>query len=370
MSESPALTAQARMALDRFTLEVAFDTTHQVTGLFGPSGAGKSSLLEALAGLRRSVAGFIRLGNEVWLDSKAKRRLPPERRDIGYVPQDGLFFPHRNVKQNLLAGRRRAEHNGHRPAETLHAVSHLLGLEPLWRRDVTTLSGGERQRVALGRAICSGPRLLLLDEPLASLDLPLRRRLLPFLRRIREEFRIPMILVSHDPLEVQALCDDLIVLREGALVSRGAPHAVLSDPRFFSLAAEEGFETLLRGTLARSESDTSLVLLGPPGNPVPLVTARIEASAGSPVLVSIPSRDVILATERPAGVSACNVLPATIEAVHAEGEPRLVTAVISEGIPSLTIEITETARRELSLERGRSVYLLIKGKACRVTPLA
>ncbi len=215
------LEVDVRLALDRFELEVDFVADQPVTGVFGASGAGKTSLLEVVAGLRRGARGRLAFGGEVWLDSTARRFVPPERRHIGYVPQDGLLFPHLNVRENLLAGRKRAVESGQQPAEALETVAGLLELGQLLERSVATLSGGERQRVALGRALCSGPPLLLLDEPLASLDLPLRRRLLPFLRRVRDQLTVPMLLVSHDPIEVQARCDDLSVLEEGRAIARG-----------------------------------------------------------------------------------------------------------------------------------------------------
>ena len=181
------LTVRVQLALDRFDLDIDVTTHQQVTGIFGVSGSGKTSLLETICGLRRNAQGTIRFGEEVWLDTTTRTFVKPEQRHIGYVPQDGLLFPHKNVRQNLLSGSKRAVQNGHPLQETLQLVTDILELSPLLDRSVTTLSGGERQRVALGRAICSGPRLLLLDEPFASLDLALRRKLLPFLRRIRSE---------------------------------------------------------------------------------------------------------------------------------------------------------------------------------------
>lgn len=143
------------------------------------------------------------------------------------MPQDGLLFPHRNVRGNLLAGAARARRNGWNLEETLANVCSLLEIGHLLDREVATLSGGEHQRVALGRAICSGPRLLLLDEPLASLDQPLRRRVLPFLIRVRDELDLPMLLVTHNVAEVQALCDEVVVLRQGRVVAHGAVDEVL-----------------------------------------------------------------------------------------------------------------------------------------------
>ncbi len=362
-----ALAMDVRLALDRFDLEVRLGTEKPVTGIFGASGAGKTSLLEIVAGLRREARGRLAFGEEVWLDSTARRLVPPEHRRIGYVPQDGLLFPHRSVRQNLLAGERRARAGGQRPADALATAAELLELGPLLERSVATLSGGERQRVALGRALCSGPRLLLLDEPLASLDLPLRRRLLPFLRRVRSELTVPMLLVSHDPIEVQALCDDLIVLSAGRVIARGEPRAVLRDPEVFPLAEREGYENVLPGRLVdsrREASRTSTSRVGLGDDVVELVVPRCDA-AGE-VLVSLPANEIMIATERPRGLSARNVLDATVVEIRSFGHLGLVTAELGAGVPPLVIEVTETTPSRLGLAIGRRVFLVVKATSCRL----
>ncbi|MEE3178395.1 MAG: ATP-binding cassette domain-containing protein, partial [Verrucomicrobiota bacterium] len=186
-------------------MEAEFTGSRRVTGLFGASGSGKTTWLETMAGLRRSARGFIQFGETVWLDSDARIDVPPEQRGIGYVPQDHLLFPHMTVRRNLQSGQQRAAVSGHDFKRMLEDVVDVLELDSLLERGVRELSGGERQRVALGRALCSGPRLLLLDEPLASLDLQLRLRILPFLQRVRDHFDVPMLVVSHNPIELQAL---------------------------------------------------------------------------------------------------------------------------------------------------------------------
>jgi molybdate transport system ATP-binding protein len=373
LSDSPslaALTARIRLTLDRFDLAVDLATHRQVTGVFGASGSGKTSLLETICGLRRKAQGRICFGNEVWLDSDTRTFVEPEHRHMGYVPQDGLLFPHKNVRQNLLSGSKRALQNGHPLQGTLEAVTEILELKPLLNQSVATLSGGERQRVALGRAICSGPRLLLLDEPFASLDLPLRHKLLPFLRRVRSEFRIPMLFVSHDPLEVQALCDDLIVLEDGSTIAHGEPREVLTDPRIFPLAEQEGFENILPCRLVDDQGGISRVRLGestgPNAGSVELITVKTEAKPGDLMLASIPANDIMIATDRPAGLSARNILPARIIQLHSVGPVGLVTAEIGHGLPPLTIEVTETTFVELGLQLQSEVFLVIKATSCRL----
>ncbi len=365
MSDLPALEVDLRLPLDRFELAVGFASRRPVTGIFGPSGAGKSSLLEAIAGLRPAARGVVRFGGDTWLDSAAGRRRPPERRRVGYVPQDGLLFPHLDVRGNLLAARR-PRGSGPPREETLATVARLLELTPLLGRSVDTLSGGERQRVALGRALCSAPRLLLLDEPLAALDLPLRRRLLPFLRRVRAELTVPMLFVSHDPIEAQALGDELIVLREGRAIARGEPQRVLTDPEVFPLAEAEGFENVLVGRLAGTAEGLRTVLLGSGAEPVELRTVAGRGPAGSEVLVGIPAHEILIAREPPRGLSARNVLPAEVVELRAVAGRWLVTAALGPGVAPVVVEVAEMTPRELGLGPGERVYLVIKATSCRL----
>ena len=371
------LAVRVQLALDRFDLDIDVTTHQQVTGIFGVSGSGKTSLLETICGLRRGAQGTIRCGEEVWLDTPSRTFVKPEQRHIGYVPQDGLLFPHKNVHQNLLSGSKRAMRNGHPLQETFELVTDILELGPLLDRSVTTLSGGERQRVALGRAICSGPRLLLLDEPFASLDLTLRRKLLPFLRRIRSEFRIPMLFVSHDPLEVQAVCDDLIVLKDGRMLAHDEPREVLrqvfTDPNIFSEAEQHGFENILACRLIENHASTSRVRLGEQPEPhtesVELTTLKVDAQPGDLMLASIPANDILIATHKPEGLSARNIIPARIvqlRSVGLVGPIGLVTAEIAAHLPPLTIEITETSFVELGLQVDQQIFLVIKATSCRL----
>jgi molybdate transport system ATP-binding protein len=213
------------LPLPEFTLEMDLVLERQVTGLCGPSGAGKTSLLDLIAGLRRPESARIQLDSTILADTARNMDLPARRRRVGYVPQDLALFPHLSVRQNLLYGcKPEAEAS---PLFRFTHVVRVLDIEPLLARGVGNLSGGEKQRVALARALLSFPRLLLLDEPLSSLDTRLKAQILPFLQRIRAEFPVPIIYVTHAFSEIRTLCDEVLFLRNGRVTERGAPSDIL-----------------------------------------------------------------------------------------------------------------------------------------------
>jgi len=206
------------LPLAEFSLNVDVEIQNQVTAVFGPSGAGKTSLLDLIAGLRQPKSAIIQLGERVLTDTAGRVHVPTRHRQIGYVPQDLALFPHLSVQQNLLYGAK-----GTRTRDTLFSYEHVtqvLEIRPLVDRRVTNLSGGEKQRVALARALLALPQLLLLDEPLASLDTVLKSKIIPHLARIRDEFHIPMLYVTHDWDEAQALCSEALIMERGEIVRR------------------------------------------------------------------------------------------------------------------------------------------------------
>jgi molybdate transport system ATP-binding protein len=224
---------EIRLQLDRFSLAVDVEIHEDVTAIFGASGAGKTSLLDLVAGLRRSQSAVIQLDGEVLTDTRGAVAVPTRRRHIGYVPKDLALFPHLSVQENVLYGF--SAKAGVQTPFTVEHVTGVLEIAPLLARGVNNLSGGEKQRVALARTLLSAPRLLLLDEPLANLDLDLKSRIIPYLKKIRDEFRVPMLYVTHSPDEVWALCDDVLVLEEGRFIARGRPadlFAVTATPTY------------------------------------------------------------------------------------------------------------------------------------------
>ena len=208
---------------DGFTLELSARAESRALALFGPSGSGKTSVLEAIAGLRVPQRGSIAINGHTLFDRNRHVNTPPRHRRVGYVPQDVLLFPHLDVRQNVLYGRR----TGTRPP--LELLLELLELEALMDRRVTSLSGGERQRVAIARALYSGPEVLLLDEPLAAVDIPRRRRIVAALLQIRDRLGMPIVYVTHSPGEAMEIADRAIVLDAGKVAANGPPREVLES---------------------------------------------------------------------------------------------------------------------------------------------
>jgi len=222
-----------RLPLAHFALELDAEFTGQVAAVFGSSGAGKTSVLDLIAGLRHPQSARIELDGRALTDTARGVCVPTRQRGIGYVPQDGALFPHLSVRHNLHYGAPRHGEGGGK--SKFGHVLDVLEIGDLVNRRPQSLSGGEKQRVALARALLSSPRLLLLDEPLAALDQPLKLKIMPYLQRVRDEFRVPMIYVTHNANEVMALCDEVLVIEQGKQIRHGAPgdlFTVSDDPQF------------------------------------------------------------------------------------------------------------------------------------------
>jgi molybdate transport system ATP-binding protein len=350
------LSCRVHLPLGRFVLDVAFQSSVHMLGVLGPSGSGKTTLVEVLCGLRRGVRGSVACGAQRWLDSAERVNVAPEQRGVGYVPQHGSLFPHLDVRGNLLLGRARAERNGLDFQRMFASVVEMLELRPLLAERCTVLSGGERQRVALARALCSGPTLLLLDEPFAALDLPLRRRLLPFLRRVREELTVPTVFVTHDPIEAQALCDEVVLLSEGRVLAQGAPRRVLVQRD----TGVDGFQNVWPVRLKSAGDGRSVVLAG---------DLEIHVRSGVPphnaqAWLSVSANQVLIGTELPVGLSAANVWPARVVSILQRSNVALVELEVRGPQHALFAELAPETLIRLGLREQQAVYAIVKSSSC------
>lgn len=357
--DAPFFALRLSKTYGEFRLDLDLELSPGITALYGPNGSGKSTTLDCIAGLVAPDSGELRLDGRALFSSQERINLPPERRRVGYVFQESLLFPHLTVFDNILYGYRRTPEADRRV--DVDALVELLDLGPLLKRRPAGLSGGEARRVALARAIATSPELLLLDEPLASLDTAYRGRALRSLKALRREMGLSMLYVSHSISEVLALADHAVAIEAGAIVASGTPHSVLRHPDVRPLVAGEALENLLEVELVehRASSGLTLARLGPHDLWLP----QVDGPTGGTVAVSIRAADVLLASEAPRGLSARNVLRGVVAEVGDLGPAALVTADI--GVP-LLVEVSREARESLGLVPGREVYLIIKANSIAV----
>ena len=341
--------------LGTFTLNAAFASGAGVTALFGRSGSGKSSIVKAIAGLLKPDRGRIRVGETVLFD--ASTNMPAERRRAGVVFQDGRLFPHLTVEGNLLYGFNRA--GGEKPI-ALEPVVDVLGIAPLLQRRPATLSGGERQRVAIGRALLAQPRVLLMDEPLASLDAARKREVLPYLGTLNARFQIPIVYVTHDADEVLELASDVVLVGEGRVVAQGSLADVTSRLDLPPEAEALGLGAILEGTIEAHDAARGLSTIATAAGAFKL--PLIGREAGARISIRIAARDVALALAKPEAISVQNILPVTVAEMR-RVTPHAVRLSLSAGRARLLAEITEDARARLALEPGANAFALIKSVA-------
>jgi molybdate transport system ATP-binding protein len=352
------LSVRVAHRLGDFALDAAFDSEGGLTALFGRSGAGKTSLVNAIAGLIRPEHGHIVLDGAVLTDTERGVFVPARRRRIGYVFQEGRLFPHLSVRQNLLYGRRFIREVS-RPGEVEHVVE-LLGLGDLLARRPANLSGGEKQRVAIGRALLSHPRLLVMDEPLASLDEARKAEILPYIERLRDETRVPIVYVSHQVAEVARLATTLVVLSEGRVAAAGPTAAIMGRIDLFPLTGRAEAGAILSTRVTEHDLRFGLTTLRAAAGDlrVPYTDLRL----GEPLRVRIRARDVMIALEPPHGLSALNVLPGTVAEIgYADGP--IVQIRLDCGGEALIARLTRRSVETLGLEPGRQVYAVIKSIA-------
>jgi molybdate transport system ATP-binding protein len=351
MSDAPT---QLRVELARggFALDVDAQWSARVAVIFGPSGAGKSTLFETALGLCPAARARIRIGG-AWLDGpEPGARVPAERRRLGWVPQDALLFPHLTVAENVRFAAAGAA------GGTLARAIDALEIGGLLARRTRELSGGERQRVAIARALTSSPRALLLDEPLASLDLPLRARVLRHLLRVRDELDIPVLWITHDPDEAQVAGDVVVVIENGRVVASGPPREVLWSRAVLPLSEALGLENVIDGRVVEAGARDCCV-----------ATARglrlvlpVALPIGERACLALRAHDVLLAAGPPGLISARNVLPARVTRVDVEGGDALVT--LDAGEP-LVAKLTVGAVERMRLGPGSAVHAVIKAQALK-----
>ena len=352
---------EVRLDLQRTDFNLSVDLHLPGRGiavLFGPSGSGKTTLLRCVAGLEPAARGLVRIGAQTWQDDGHGIRLPVWRRALGYVFQEASLFAHLNVRRNLEYGLRRAQ-SGSDAASLANAV-RLLGIEPLLARPVTHLSGGERQRVAIARALATAPRLLLLDEPLAAIDPARRQEILPWLERLRDELRIPMLYVTHAADEVARLADQLIVLDAGRIRDAG-PAAEILSALDSPLVIGDDAGTLLQARIAARDAAWHLLRADFPGGSFWIRDGG--QALGTAVRLRVLARDIGIQLQEPVDTSVQNHLPAVVDAIAEAADPSQALVRLQCGATPLLARVTRRAVHALQLAPGKPVWAMVKAVA-------
>lgn len=349
------MSIQARFHIERdgFVLDVDLALPARgVTGIFGPSGCGKTTLLRAIAGLERDTAGYCRVGDMLWQD--AAHFVPVHRRPLGYVFQESSLFPHLSVRHNLEYGLKRVPE--HERRVSLEEAAALLGVERLLARRTHGLSGGERQRVAIARALLTSPRLLLMDEPLASLDQASKQEILPYLERLHDELDMPVLYVSHAPDEVARLADQLVLLDAGRVRASGPLGELLTR---LDLAREPWAEaeTVIEAQVAGHDETYHLSHLDFAGGRFHVV--RNSLPVGHKARLRVLARDVSITLQAQSGTSILNIFPAVVEDLAEAGQSQMLVRLRLAGAPLLA-RITRKSASALGLVPGKPVYAQVK----------
>jgi molybdate transport system ATP-binding protein len=343
-----------------FSLDACFELpTPGVVALFGRSGCGKSTLVSAIAGLLDADSGRVALDDTVLLDTQQRLYVPPERRRIGYVFQDARLFPHLNVAANLKYGERRA------PAQrfvTLDMVAGLLDLGSLMNRRTHQLSGGERQRVAIGRALLSQPRLLLLDEPLAALDAARRDEVLPYLETLRDQLAIPMVYVSHNFDEVLRLATYVVLMESGRTIAQGGVGDMSLNRDLRSIIGADAVGAIVDGTVLGRDASSGLMRIKLGHGELKVEAAN--GAVGAKLRVQLLARDLIVATQEPRHLSVRNILTGVITTVTSDDADSDLVA-IDIGGTLIMARVTKAATRELGLAPGLAAWALVKAVSLR-----
>ncbi|EFL88604.1 molybdate ABC transporter, ATP-binding protein [Ahrensia sp. R2A130] len=336
-----------------FTLDVSFDAPSGCISLFGRSGAGKTTIAQSIAGLRKVKQGRIVVDGDVLLDTTGGANTAPHQRNIGVVFQEARLFPHYDVTANLNFASRFL--GGRTPQLSFDETVDLLDLQPLLKRRPRDLSGGEKQRVAIGRALLSAPRLLVLDEPLTGLDGARREQILQALERLRDRAALPMIHISHSVSEVALLADTLVLLANGSVEHSGAARDIFANPDLAGMLGAEEAGAVLNGTVSRNDNAVTAIDVG--GHELQL--GKMDAPHGTKVRLRIKASDVILATAKPTGLSAQNILSTVVDQVieRPDGE---VMVSLRLGDERLLARVTKRAAVALELKPDTVAYAIIK----------
>ena len=346
-----------RKRLGNFQLEIDHTITEKVTAFLGPSGSGKSTLLNCISGILHPDEGKLLFSDQTLYSSQHKKCLPPEKRHFGYVFQEGHLFPHLKVRQNISYGRPRRLDSGQRI--DMDTIIDILEIGELLDRYPSQLSGGQQQRVAIARALGMSPRLLLMDEPLTSLDAGLKNRILPYLYHIKQAFDIPLLYVTHSISEIMALADEAFLLSEGRITARGEPYQLLASPSALPIAQMTGVENILAlpVVVASEERGMTELALGEQR----LMVSYTETEPGGTMPIAIRARDIIVAMAPDLRLSARNILRGTIRQITVQAG-RVMLSVNIEG-HLLSVEVTSDAREQLGLTEGTVCYFIIKASA-------
>ncbi|MEI6069281.1 MAG: molybdenum ABC transporter ATP-binding protein [Methylococcaceae bacterium] len=326
-----------------------------VTVLFGHSGSGKTTLLRCIAGLQNAPQGFLEINGQVWQDSEHDVFLPTHKRSLGYVFQEANLFPHLTVAGNLQFGLKRIAKNS--GTVDLQHILELLGIDDLLKRKPDGLSGGERQRVAIARALALNPEILLMDEPLASLDFKRKQEILPFLSRLNQELNIPVLYVTHSQQEVAQLADNLVILEGGRVLASGPLSETLSRLDV-PLAQDREAASVWPVTIIEHETDYHLTRVAFVGGILDM--PMVDAAIGTPLRLQIYASDVSIALEAPTATSILNVLPATITGLTDDRGGQSVVR-LQVGTQALLAHITRKSALLLNLQIGKAVYVQMKG---------
>jgi molybdate transport system ATP-binding protein len=345
----------------QFALDVAFSAPPGITILFGASGSGKTTVLRAVAGLARPDTGRIEIGTRTLFDAGTGTDVPVRQRRVGYVFQQLALFPHMSIADNIQYGLHDVPlHERQRRASAIAESFHIAGV--LNRRPGQT-SGGERQRAALARALVTEPSMLLLDEPLSALDLPIQLRIIEDLRRWNEAHRIPVLYVTHAHREVFALGERVIVLEDGRVMATGSPHEVLDQPVRESLANLAGFENVFEGTVVERRATAGTMQCRLRADHPDLEVPLSNAPVGSTVRIAIRAGDILVANEEPRGLSARNILRGRLVEARREGATMIVSIDAGQ---AFTVHLTPGAYDGLGLAVGAPLWLIIKTYSCRL----